>query len=107
MKHVVSVSLGTSKRNKRDELEILGEPFVLERIGTDGDMQKFAEMFRDLDGKVDALGVGGADIWLVSATSHPIQNQKSEIRNHVRFPVQLLERVEVIPLGKVFRSLST
>jgi hypothetical protein len=65
VKHVVSVSLGTSKRNKRDELEILGEPFVLERIGTDGDMQKFAQMFRDLDGKVDALGVGGADIWVV------------------------------------------
>lgn len=74
MKHVVSVSLGTSKRNKRDELEILGEPFVLERIGTDGDMAKFAQMFRDLDGKVDALGVGGADIWVV------IENRRYSFR---------------------------
>jgi len=65
MKRVVSISLGTSKRDKRDELEILGEPFVLERIGTDGDLKRFADLFTELDGKVDALGVGGADIWVV------------------------------------------
>lgn len=65
MKRVVSVSLGTSKRDKKHELDILGEHFVIERIGTDGDMQKFAQMFTDLDGKVDALGVGGADINVV------------------------------------------
>ena len=65
MKQVVSISLGTSKRDKRSEIEILGEPFVLERIGTDGDLKKFGQMFQDLDGKVSALGVGGADIYLV------------------------------------------
>ena len=65
MKRVVSVSLGTSKRNKANSLEILGEEFQLERIGTDGDLNRFAAMFRDLDGKVDALGVGGADIYVV------------------------------------------
>ncbi|HWD40876.1 MAG TPA: hypothetical protein VG944_18655 [Fimbriimonas sp.] len=65
MKRVVSISLGTSKRDKRDEVEILGEPFTLERIGTDGDLQKFSQMFGELDGKVDALGVGGADIYIV------------------------------------------
>lgn len=64
-KHVVSVSLGSSKRNKSQEVEILGEQFKIERIGTDGDMAKFGQMFKDLDGKVDALGVGGADIWVV------------------------------------------
>lgn len=64
MKHVVSVSLGTSKRNKSIETKILGEQFLIERIGTDGDMQEFAQMFKDLDGKVDALGVGGADIYV-------------------------------------------
>src|SRR5579862_1817371 len=64
-KHVVSVSLGSSKRNKSQEVEILGEQFKIERIGTDGDMPKFGQMFKDLDGKVDALGVGGADIYVV------------------------------------------
>ncbi len=65
MKHVVSVSLGSSKGNKSDEVEILGEQFKIERIGTDGDLDKFAQMFVELDGKVDAFGVGGADILLV------------------------------------------
>ncbi|MEA2552406.1 MAG: hypothetical protein QOJ65_582 [Fimbriimonadaceae bacterium] len=65
MKRVVSVSLGTGKRDKKHELDILGEPFVIERIGTNGDMKKFEQLFADLDGKVDALGVGGADIYVV------------------------------------------
>jgi hypothetical protein len=65
MKHVVSVSLGSSKRNKSQEVEILGESFKIERVGTDGDLEKFGQMFADLDGKVDCMGVGGADIWLV------------------------------------------
>ncbi len=67
MKHVVSVSLGTSKRDKRDAVEILGEHFLLERRGTDGDLDKFAALFKELDGNVDALGVGGADIYVVVA----------------------------------------
>lgn len=65
MRHVVSVSLGSSKRNKSYELEILGEPFKIERLGTDGDLTAFAQMFTDLNGKVDCLGVGGADIYVV------------------------------------------
>lgn len=65
MRRVVSVSLGSSKRNKTHEVEILGEMFKIERIGTDGDLQRFADMFTELDGKVDALGVGGADLYLV------------------------------------------
>jgi hypothetical protein len=65
MKRVVSVSLGSSTRNKTHELDILGQSFRIERIGTDGDLNAFAKMFADLDGKVDALGVGGADIYVV------------------------------------------
>jgi len=64
-KKVVSVSLGTSKRDKSNEVRILGQDFVLERRGTDGDMRRFGDLFTELDGKVDALGVGGADIWVV------------------------------------------
>lgn len=66
MKHIVSVSLGSSKRDKRSEVVIAGEPFLIERIGTDGDLRRFQQMFAELDGKVDALGVGGADlhIWV-------------------------------------------
>ena len=36
-KHVVSVSLGNSKRNARETFTLLSQPFILERLGTDGD----------------------------------------------------------------------
>lgn len=64
MKHVVSVSLGSSKRNHSVETEILGEKFKIERIGTDGDMKKAIELIRELDGKVDAFGMGGIDLYI-------------------------------------------
>jgi hypothetical protein len=63
-KHVVSVSIGSSKRNSRVELEVLGEPVILERIGTDGSWTKAIELVRELDGKVDAFGLGGADLYV-------------------------------------------
>ncbi|AFV12790.1 hypothetical protein Tph_c26220 [Thermacetogenium phaeum DSM 12270] len=66
MKHVVSISLGSSKRNHRVEAEFLGEKFLIERIGTDGDMNSAIEMIRELDGKVDAFGMGGIDLYLVA-----------------------------------------
>jgi hypothetical protein len=68
LKRVVSVSLGSSTRNKSSKFNFLGEEFLLERIGTDGDMNAFTKMFNDLDGKVDAMGIGGADLYLVAGT---------------------------------------
>ncbi|RDI95520.1 quinate 5-dehydrogenase [Meiothermus sp. QL-1] len=63
-KHIVSISIGSSKRNARTELKLLGESFVLERIGTDGSWEKALELIRELDGKVDAFGLGGADLYV-------------------------------------------
>lgn len=66
MKHAVSVSIGSSKRNKAVEVNLLGEMIKIERIGTDGDMEAAALKFQELDGKVDAFGVGGADLEVVA-----------------------------------------
>ena len=65
-KHVVSISLGSSKRNAREQTELLGQKFILERLGTDGDMKVAREMLLYLDGKVDAFGLGGTDIYIVA-----------------------------------------
>jgi hypothetical protein len=62
MKRAVSVSIGSSKRNKAVEVTLLGEQVSIERIGTDGDMEAAAMKFKELDGTVDAFGVGGADL---------------------------------------------
>jgi hypothetical protein len=66
MKHAVSVSIGSSKRNKSVEVNLLGEMIKIERIGTDGDMEAAALKYQELDGKVDAFGVGGADLEVVA-----------------------------------------
>lgn len=67
MKRIVSVSLGSSKRNSAASVEVLGEEVIVERIGTDGDIDKAIALIRDLDGKVDAFGMGGIDLYIWAA----------------------------------------
>ncbi|MDF9409799.1 MAG: hypothetical protein A4E52_01799 [Pelotomaculum sp. PtaB.Bin013] len=64
MKKVVSVSLGSSKRDHKVQVELLGEQFEISRMGTDGDFNRALEVLRELDGKVDAIGLGGIDVYL-------------------------------------------
>jgi hypothetical protein len=64
MKQVVSVSLGSSARNHRVVVNVLGQDVAVERIGTDGSLQKVIQQIRKLDGKVDALGLGGIDRYI-------------------------------------------
>ena len=64
MKRAVSVSLGSSKRDKSVKVNLNGQEILVERIGTDGDIEKARQMYLDLDGKVDAFGVGGIDLYL-------------------------------------------
>lgn len=64
MKRIVSVSLGSSKRDHRASVEVLGEEVVVERVGTDGSIPRAIELVRSLDGKVDAFGMGGIDLYV-------------------------------------------
>ncbi|HHS97273.1 MAG TPA: quinate 5-dehydrogenase, partial [Chloroflexi bacterium] len=49
MKRAVSISLGSSTRDKRVALTLLGEEITLERIGTDGDVQRAIQLYNELD----------------------------------------------------------
>jgi len=62
MKRVVSVSLGSSKRDKSVEIELDGEKVLVERIGTEGNPDLMKEKFRELDGKVDFFSIGGVPL---------------------------------------------
>lgn len=66
-KRVVSVSIGSSKRDTEIETEILGQRVRIERRGTDGDLGAAAALIRELDGQVDAIGLGGIDLFLMAA----------------------------------------
>jgi hypothetical protein len=81
MKRAVSISIGSSTRDKTVEVELLGEKVTIERIGTDGDMEKAAQLYRELDGKVDAFGVGGADLGLqVDDKWYPLYSVQPMVR---------------------------
>jgi len=64
MKRAISISLGSSSRDKRVVINFKGEDVIVERIGTDGDIEKAKQLFHELDGKIDAFGVGGVDMYL-------------------------------------------
>jgi 2-hydroxy-3-keto-5-methylthiopentenyl-1-phosphate phosphatase len=61
MKKVLGVSLGSSTRDHKAVVEVLGEKVEIERRGTDGDVKKMMQIFQENDGKVDVFSLGGTD----------------------------------------------
>lgn len=64
MKKVVSVSLGSSTRDHHAVVNLLGEDFDISRVGTDGKLDAAIAKVHELDGTVDAIGLGGIDVYL-------------------------------------------
>jgi hypothetical protein len=88
MKRAVSISIGSSKRNKAVEVTLLGEKVSIERIGTDGDMEAAALKYKELDGTVDAFGVGGADLGaLVDGKWFPLYSVQPMVRYVKKTPL--------------------
>jgi len=75
LKRVVSISLGSSSRDKKVNAQFFGVDFEIERIGTDGDMDRFRHYVANLDGKVDAFGVGGTDIYVYAGNKRYVLNE--------------------------------
>ncbi len=88
MKRVVSVSLGSSTRDHRAHATLLGEEFEISRVGTDGKLDAAIEMVRSLDGKVDAIGLGGIDVYLYAGRH----------RYALRDGLRLLEAAKITPI---------
>jgi hypothetical protein len=64
VKWVVSVSLGSSRRDTDQVIELLGTQMRIERRGVDGDLAAARALIAELDGRVDAIGLGGIDRYL-------------------------------------------
>ena len=64
MKIIVSVSLGSSSRDSHAVVNLLGEDFDISRVGTDGKLDAAIAKVHELDGNVDAIGLGGIDVYL-------------------------------------------
>jgi len=88
MKRAVSISLGSTQRDKDVEVELLGERVRIERIGTDGDIAKATAMFTELDGQVDAFGVGGIDLGEHTPWKfYPLHDAQRMVKNVKRTPI--------------------
>jgi hypothetical protein len=88
MKEAISISIGSSQRDKSAEISFLDETVHIQRVGTDGDMQAARQMYRDLDGKVDAFGVGGADLGLFVDTKwYPLHSILPLVQDVTQTPV--------------------
>ncbi|GAA6756611.1 hypothetical protein Thermus77420_20870 [Thermus thalpophilus] len=83
-KRVVSVSLGSSRRDSVAEVELIGEKVVLERRGTDGDLKKAVALIRELDGQVDAIGLGGIDLYLVAGGRRYVIKDAKRLKEEAR-----------------------
>lgn len=88
MKRVVSVSLGSSTRDHRAQVELLGESFDISRIGVDGKLDAAIAKVRELDGTVDAIGLGGIDVYLYAGTK----------RYALRDGLRLMEAAKTTPV---------
>ncbi|HTV75049.1 MAG TPA: hypothetical protein VME66_15250 [Candidatus Acidoferrales bacterium] len=88
MRRVVSVSLGSSSRDHRTQVTLLGEQFEIARTGTDGSLDRAIAKLKELDGTVDAIGLGGIDVYLYAGA------QRYALRDGVR----LLEAVKITPV---------
>lgn len=104
--HVVSVSLGSSTRDHRVTLTLLGREVVLERVGVEN-LAAYRRRLLELDGKVDAIGIGGANLALAAGNrTYPIRDLARVVRG-IRTPLvdgsglkSLLEKqliLEILP----------
>lgn len=62
-KRVVGVSIGSSKRDHSVKVNLLGNDFEISRVGTDGDLKKAISLIKELDGNIEAIGLGGLDLY--------------------------------------------
>ncbi len=67
---------------------MLGEEFSIERRGTDGDFARQAALLKELDGKVDAIGLGGIDLYLYARDKrYTVRDAKKLVKDVHTTPV--------------------
>ena len=70
------------------EVDWLGERLDIRSIGFDGSLDRAIDALRELDGNVDAIGLGGIDVYLYAGTK----------RYALRDGLRMLEAVQVTPV---------
>jgi predicted amino acid dehydrogenase len=72
MKHIISISLGSSQRDYSCIVTILGQRMTIERIGTNGSITEATHLIQQHEGRVDAIGLDGlTPVYHVGSTRYP------------------------------------
>lgn len=88
MKRAVSVSLGNPARDKVVDVDLNGVMVRIERIGTGGNIRRAQQLFSELDGQVDALSVGGMDLYVrLDGRHYPIYSALKLVKGVRTTPV--------------------
>ena len=87
-KHVISISLGSSKRDAKAHVRLGNTELLVERRGTDGDFAKARQLMEAYDGKVDAIGLGGTDLYVYAGEErYTFRESAKLVANVKRTPV--------------------
>lgn len=62
----------------------MGQPIVIERIGTNGDTKRAKQLLEELDGTVDALGLGGTDLYFRAGERKYLVRETASLVKNVR-----------------------
>ena len=87
MKKALSISLGSSTRDHSTIIKLLGEEVELSRIGTDGDVKKAMQLFKDYDDKVDCMGLGGMTFKFYMEKERTLRSAYKIVRGAIQTPV--------------------
>jgi len=83
---VVGVSLGSATRDHHVELTLLGRRVIAERVGVEN-LAAYRRRLQELDGRVDVIGIGGADLALAAGNRvYPIRDVARLVEG-IRTPV--------------------
>lgn len=84
----VSVSLGDPSRDKKVVINLNGKEISVERIGTGGNAKEAERLYNELDGKVDAISVGGIDLYVhMDGRDYPIRSAVKMVKKVHRTPL--------------------
>jgi hypothetical protein len=84
MKRILSISVGSSLRDHTTRHVFLGQECELSRQGTNGDFEKAVKCYAEMDGRVDAFGVGGVEFFLSVGKRHYYFRDVSRIRKTIK-----------------------
>ena len=83
-KHVISISLGSSTRDAQAVLRLGDRGIIVERRGTDGDFGKARRSLEQWDGRADAIGLGGTDLYVCAGNKRYVFRESAKLIENVR-----------------------